>query len=84
MARAVNITPSNISLLQYTGGTTRTPKGAALTHRNITANLPQHHAHCASRIERGSPSLITAIPLFHIYAMMSCLLGLKIGANQMS
>jgi len=79
--RAVDVAPSDIAFLQYTGGTTGTPKGAALTHRNIIANLQQHHAHCASRLEEGRTVVITAIPLFHIYAMISCLLGLKIGAT---
>ena len=79
--RGVDVAPSDIAFLQYTGGTTGTPKGAALTHRNIIANLQQHHAHCASRLEEGRTVVITAIPLFHIYAMISCLLGLKIGAT---
>ena len=79
--RAVDVAPSDIAFLQYTGGTTGTPKGAALTHRNIIANLQQHHAHCASRLEEGRTVVITAIPLFHIYAMISSLLGLKIGAT---
>jgi long-chain acyl-CoA synthetase len=79
--RSVDVAPSDIAFLQYTGGTTGTPKGAALTHRNIIANVQQHHAHCASRLE-GRVVVITAIPLFHIYAMtVSCLLGLKIGAT---
>ena len=80
--RSVCIAPSDVALIQYTGGTTGTPKGAALTHRNIIANLQQHHAQCGPRLQEGRDIVITAIPLFHIYALtVSCLLGLKIGAT---
>ncbi len=80
--RAVSIAPNDVALLQYTGGTTGTPKGATLTHRNILANLQQHHAQCRSRMQEGGDIVITAIPLFHIYALtVSCLLGVKIGAS---
>ncbi len=80
--RAVDVEPSDLAFLQYTGGTTGTPKGAALTHANIVANVEQHHAFCASRLPERQVVVITAIPLFHIYAMtVSCLIGLKIGAT---
>ncbi|ARN80349.1 AMP-binding protein [Methylocystis bryophila] len=80
--RAIAVAPNDVALLQYTGGTTGTPKGATLTHRNIIANLQQHHAQCRSRLQEGQDIVLTAIPLFHIYALtVSCLLGLKIGAT---
>ena len=80
--RAVDVGPSDTAFLQYTGGTTGTPKGAALTHANIVANVEQHHAFCASRQPERQVVVLTAIPLFHIYAMtVSCLIGLKIGAT---
>lgn len=76
------IAPHDIAFLQYTGGTTGVPKGAMLTHRNIVANLQQHHAQIGPAL-RGSPDVvITALPLFHIYALtVSCLLAVKIGAT---
>jgi long-chain acyl-CoA synthetase len=80
--RAVDVGPSDLAFLQYTGGTTGTPKGAALTHGNVIANIEQHHAFCASRLPERQVVVLTAIPLFHIYAMtVSCLIGLKIGAT---
>ena len=78
-ARALG--PEDIAFLQYTGGTTGVPKGAVLTHRNIVANLQQHHAQINSVLQEGGDIVITALPLFHIYALtISCLLAFKIGA----
>jgi len=75
------IGPEDIAFLQYTGGTTGVPKGAVLTHRNIVANLQQHHAQINSVLQEGGDIVITALPLFHIYALtISCLLAFKIGA----
>ena len=75
------IGPEDIAFLQYTGGTTGVPKGAILTHRNIVANLEQHHAQLNSVLQEGRDIVITALPLFHIYALtVSCLLAFKIGA----
>lgn len=75
------IEPDDIAFLQYTGGTTGVPKAAMLTHRNIVANFQQHHAHLSAVLGDGQDVVITAIPLFHIYALtVSCLLAIKIGA----
>jgi long-chain acyl-CoA synthetase len=75
------IGPEDIAFLQYTGGTTGVPKGAILTHRNIVANLQQHHAQLNPVLQEGRDIVITALPLFHIYALtVSCLLPFKIGA----
>jgi long-chain acyl-CoA synthetase len=80
--RRKSLASSNIALIQYTGGTTGTPKGAILTHRNIIANLQQHHAFLSPVLQEGRDVVITSIPLFHIYALtVSCLLSLKIGAT---
>ncbi len=74
--------PEDIALLQYTGGTTGTPKGAVLTHRNIVANLVQHQAFLSPELQEGADVALTAIPLFHIYALtVSCLLPFMIGAT---
>ena len=73
--------PEDIAFLQYTGGTTGVPKGAVLTHRNLVANLQQSHAYLNALLQDGCDIFITAIPLFHIYALTtSCLLVFKIGA----
>ena len=75
------IAPHDIAFLQYTGGTTGVPKGAMLTHRNIVANLQQHHAQIGPALRGDRDIVITALPLFHIYALtVSCLLAVKIGA----
>lgn len=74
--------PEDIALLQYTGGTTGTPKGAILTHRNIVANLVQHQAFLSPALQEGADVALTAIPFFHIYALtVSCFLPFMIGAT---
>lgn len=79
--RPSTVNPHDIAFLQYTGGTTGVPKGAVLTHRNIVANLIQHHAYINAALQDGRDIVITAIPLYHIYALtVSCLLAFKIGA----
>jgi long-chain acyl-CoA synthetase len=76
------ISPQDVAFLQYTGGTTGVPKGAMLTHRNIIANLQQHHAQIGPALQGDRDIVITALPLFHIYALtVSCLLAVKIGAT---
>jgi long-chain acyl-CoA synthetase len=80
----VTIEPGGLAVLQYTGGTTGTPKGAMLTHANIFANVIQSEAwinpvHVISRTER----YLVVIPYFHIYAFTVCLMvGVRIGALQ--
>ena len=63
------VAPHDIAFLQYTGGTTGVPKGAMLTHRNVVANLQQHHAQIGPALQYGRDVVITALPLFHIYAL---------------
>jgi long-chain acyl-CoA synthetase len=80
--RAPPFLTEDIAFLQYTGGTTGVPKGAMLTHRNIVANLQQHHAQLCTVLREGSEIVITALPLSHIYGLtVSCLLPFKIGAT---
>ena len=80
--RPVAVTPDDIAFLQYTGGTTGVPKGAMLTHRNIIANLQQSHAWLASTLEEGRETIVTALPLYHIFALTAnCLVFMKIGAT---
>lgn len=58
----------DIVLLQYTGGTTGLPKGAMLTHANLSMNLQQAIAWDLS-IEPGKGQVLSVLPLFHIYAL---------------
>lgn len=77
-----NPLPEDIAFLQYTGGTTGVPKGAMLTHRNLIANLLQAHAWLTSFLEEGEEIVITALPLYHIFALTAnCLVFFKIGAR---
>lgn len=59
----------DIAFLQYTGGTTGLSKGAILTHRNIIANTEQSISWSKPRLEEGKEIYITALPLYHIYAL---------------
>lgn len=70
----VAITGQDLLFLQYTGGTTGLSKGAALTHRNLVANVNQFAAIMKDRIRDGEEVVITALPLYHIFALMvNCL-----------
>lgn len=72
----------DIAFLQYTGGTTGVSKGAMLTHRNIIANLQQSHAWLRPFLNEGEEIIITALPLYHIFALTAnCLTFFKIGAT---
>lgn len=57
------------AFLQYTGGTTGVAKGAVLTHRNMIANMQQASAWVGRNIELGKEIIITALPLYHIFAL---------------
>ena len=57
-----------LALLQYTGGTTGVSKGAMLSHGNLLHNIDQAFAMGASHIERGKEVVLTALPLYHIFA----------------
>ncbi len=77
----VDVGHEDIAFLQYTGGTTGVSKGAMLTHRNIIANLQQAHAWIAPFL-RDEEIIITALPLYHIFALTAnCLTFFKIGAT---
>jgi len=69
--REVPVDPErDIAVLQYTGGTTGTPKAAALTHRNLWANLRQIEAWFPEG-ERGKERTLAVLPFFHVFAMTS-------------
>jgi long-chain acyl-CoA synthetase len=58
----------SLALLQYTGGTTGVAKGAMLTHGNLLWNLAQMRAMSASHIQDGKEVVLTALPLYHVFA----------------
>jgi long-chain acyl-CoA synthetase len=64
-------TVDDIALLQYTGGTTGTPKGAVLRHRNLAANAAQGHAW--TQHEVGTETVYAALPFFHAFGLTLCL-----------
>ncbi|MCK2036679.1 AMP-binding protein [Microbacterium sp. SSW1-49] len=77
-------TPStdDLAIIQYTSGTTGTPKGAALTHRNLLANAAQAQAWVPS-IQRGKGCVVYAVlPMFHAYGLTLCLtFAMSMGAR---
>lgn len=78
-------TLDSVAFLQYTGGTTGLSKGAVLTHRNIVAAILQAEAWFTPALARvgdvGRCNLIAALPLYHIFALTLCLLGIRWGAH---
>jgi long-chain acyl-CoA synthetase len=76
-----DLKPSDVALLQYTGGTTGTPKAAMLSHRNLVANSEQARA-WFPRAGDGREIFLGAIPFFHVYGLTSVLLfGVRVGAE---
>jgi len=72
----------DLAIIQYTSGTTGTPKGAALTHRNLLANAAQAQAWVPS-ITRGKGCVVYAVlPMFHAYGLTLCLtFAMSMGAR---
>jgi long-chain acyl-CoA synthetase len=76
----VEVGLEDIAFLQYTGGTTGVSKGAMLLHRNILANIAQVEGWLALSLGGETPTIITALPLYHIYSLtVNCLLMLRMG-----
>lgn len=77
-----DITHEDIAFLQYTGGTTGVAKGAALTHRNMIANLLQVKAWVSNELKDKSKEIfITALPLYHIFSLTANAFALTLGAK---
>jgi long-chain acyl-CoA synthetase len=76
--------PEDVALLQYTGGTTGMPKGAMLTHGNLTATVNMYRAwkdpHGPTP---GQERIVCALPLFHIYALSSVMLRALRDGNEL-
>jgi long-chain acyl-CoA synthetase len=71
----------DLAVLQYTGGTTGVPKGAMLTHANLTANARQVTMHM-SGFAPGGERVLAVLPLFHVFAMTSAMnLAIEAGAE---
>ena len=66
----VEICGDDLIYLQYTGGTTGVSKGAMLSHRNLVANILQFEAFGGNSISPGKEVIVTAIPMYHIFALM--------------
>ncbi|HAH38933.1 MAG TPA: long-chain-fatty-acid--CoA ligase [Algoriphagus sp.] len=78
------ISLQDTAFLQYTGGTTGVSKGAELTHGNIVANMQQISAWMKPKLKEREEIVITALPLYHIFALtVNCLAMLKIGAHNL-
>jgi long-chain acyl-CoA synthetase len=77
---SVTLRHSDIGFLQYTGGTTGVAKGAMLTHRNLVANMQQASSWIGTNAKPGQEIIITALPLYHIFALTAnCLVFMKFG-----
>jgi long-chain acyl-CoA synthetase len=78
------VSPEDIALIQYTGGTTGLPKGAILTHGNLTASAAIYN----NWFQRQRPStpgtdkIICVLPLFHIYALTTILIRQVSNGNE--
>ncbi|PYE55883.1 long-chain-fatty-acid--CoA ligase [Deinococcus yavapaiensis] len=77
----IKVHPQEVALLQYTGGTTGTPKGAMLTHVNLASNTAQCRAWMPG-LKDGEEIMLAAIPFFHVYGMTTAMnLGISIAAS---
>lgn len=72
----------DLAVLQFTGGTTGVSKGAMLTHDNLLNNIQQTRAMGQSHMAEGQECVLTALPLYHIFAFTTNLLGfLAVGGH---
>ncbi|MRG60881.1 AMP-binding protein [Agromyces sp. CFH 90414] len=72
---------SDVALIQYTSGTTGSPKGAALTHANLLVNAAQARA-WVPQVPRGSAVVYAVLPMFHAYGLTLCLtFAMSMGAR---
>ena len=75
----VTIGHGDLAFLQYTGGTTGVAKGAMLSHGNMVANMQQVSAWVSADVHEGEEVIVTAIPLYHIFALTNSLAFMKFG-----
>ena len=80
----VELEQRDLACLQYTGGTTGVAKAAMLTHGNLVANLSQAYAWVRPLVTEGEECIVTALPLYHIFALTAnCLTFMKMGASNL-
>ena len=81
-AGTAELTGDDLAFLQYTGGTTGVSKGAMLTHRNMVASVLQADGFLRPFAREGEEVVITALPLYHIFALaVNGLLYMRFGAQ---
>ena len=83
-ARSLDDVPlghEDVAFLQYTGGTTGVAKGAVLTHGNMVANVLQVAAWMARDLKDGEETVVIPLPLYHVYALTTNLVFMKLGAH---
>lgn len=79
--RLPKVTPDDIAIFQYSGGTTGTPKAAVGLHRNLVANTTQFRAWLVG-LHDGQETVLAAIPLYHVYGMVIAMsVGMGLGAG---
>ncbi len=76
-----SIVNTDLAFLQYTGGTTGVSKGAMLTHRNLVANMEQVGAWTGGNLHEGKEVVFQPLPLYHIFALSSALVFMKLGCE---
>lgn len=79
----ISLTHEDPAFLQYTGGTTGTPKAAVLTHGNMVANVEQAYAWVISgTLQAGHEVIVAPLPLYHVFTLTVCAMCfLKMGAT---
>jgi long-chain acyl-CoA synthetase len=79
------VSPDDIALLQYTGATTGVPKAAVLTHANLTAAVSSYRIWVGGQRPADAPPdrVLTVLPLFHIYGLVSVMLRHLAGGNEL-
>ena len=80
--RRIELTGADLLFLQYTGGTTGLSKGAALSHQNLLSVTRQIRQVLLTHLESNEQVIVTAIPLYHIFALaVNLILYFEIGAT---
>jgi long-chain acyl-CoA synthetase len=80
--KPASLTRDDLAFLQYTGGTTGVSKGAMLTHGNILANCQQAHAFAEGQLTGEVETIVTLIPLYHIFSLtVNCLIFIGLGGR---
>ncbi len=79
---SIQFSPNDLAFLQYTGGTTGRPKGALLSHKNLLANIEQILAEFGEVFDLGHERVLSALPLYHVFALtVNLLMVSRIGAQ---